>query len=837
MFRYSKRGITPIIIGIAAVIFAALAGAVWAAAPYFADQLLSIFGGEEGVYFFLIEIPTADADYPGVLTAPILKVFGLLRNIALIFFAVVLVIAGLYYSLESFRIVSEGTAASIVTGSIFTAFMIYLFLPVYNVSASLINMLTSPEQELILSPGNVRTVIYWAIKPMESGALDQMLSFFFSVFFLVMVAVTLISVAILGILRLFFIGAIAAMMPIILVLRLIPLTKRVADSFVEMLIGLVMSSLLASIFLRFGYEVLNAGSFQGLAGTVVAWGTLLAAAMMPTVMAPRLGSLFMTTTGVVTAAASTATISTVGTLSGIAVGAARGVSTIRNLGQIAAEGAVGSLGKKQKLGTLMGSIGGAAGPFVTGAFTGRFAGAAPSLGKLPSLGGVQAAISQSRSGLTTFLNTRIDSFIQDRAGTATEAVMTALPLSTLGTQFASEADGREWQGKIKSMSDEEIGDFFLDHYPNLKKLLEKDKGAVGKQFKRMVLGASPLIASKIRHAMLLHKGNEDARKAFIGAAIDNIAENRVRLREEGIPVPDIPDELDVNPYTLAEYVRNVGNSLKVVNGKLLYTAKQFYDPNMSLEEARSAADYFAKQIFYNKKGKRRSEAEIAETIATLVGVENLSSEEKAMYGAVAERMINRFKNQEPRILAAISTAISTPEGREALESERFTEAALRSVDSRELDGWLADVSLSHMKERGALKALESAEATRKRELPIRNRIRESMRQLFAPQVSLKHLFPEEPQPVNLGAFFRMVDKELLRKEGQVGKKEAAQAKTEKTGYTPKKKRKRGVVVARGFGDSWKNALDEHFFGKKKNVEGKRREGTSKEEDEEKEANG
>jgi len=837
MLRCSKRGITPIIIGIAAVVFAVLAGAIWAAAPFFADHLLAIFGGEEGVYFFLVEIPTADADYPGVLTVPILNVFGLLRNIALIFFTVVLVIAGLYYSLESFRIVSEGTAASIVTGSIFTAFMIYLFLPVYNVSVSLINTLTAPQQELILSPGNIKTVIHWAIKPMEGGALDQTLSFFFSVFFLVMVAVTLISVAILGILRLFFIGAIAAMMPIILVLRLIPLTKRVADSFIEMLIGLVMSSLLASIFLRFGYEVLNAGSFQGLAGTVVAWGTLLAAAMMPTVMAPRLGSLFMTTTGAVTAAASTAAISTVGTLSGIAVGAARGASTIRNLGQMAAEGAVGSLGGRQKFGTLMGSIGGAAGPFVTGAFAGRFTGAAPSLGKLPSLGGVQAAVSQSRAGLTTFLDTRIDSFIQDRAGTATEAVMTALPLSTLGAQFASEADGKEWQGKIRSMSDEEIGDLFLDHYPNLKKLLEKNRGAVGKQFRGMVLGASPLVASKIRHAMLLHKGNEDARRAFIKAAIDNLSENRVRLKEEGIPVPDIPDELDVNPYTLAEYVRNVGNTLKVVNGKLLYTAKQFYDPNMSLGEARSAANYFAEKIFYDEKGKQRSDAEIAEKLADLVGVENLSSEEKVMYGAVAKRMINRFKNQEPRILAALSTAISTPEGQKALESERFTEAALRSVDNRELDGWLADVSLSHMKERGALKTFETAEATRKREIEVRNQIRESMRQLFAPQVSLEHLFPEELQPVNLGAFFSMVDRELLRKEGQVGKEEAAQAKTEKTGYTPKKKRKRGVVVARGFGNSWKNALDDHFFGKKTNVEGERREGSSKEGDEEKEVNG
>ena len=325
LFQARSRGVAPLIIGIAALIFGVLAIAISMAAPQIAQWLLGAFGGEQGVYFFLVEIPTADVNNPAVMTTPITNVFNLLRNIALVFFAVVLIIAGLYYALESFRLVSEGTAASIVTGSVFTALMIYLFLPIYNVTAALLNTLTSPSQGYILSPGMIQRLIECAVHAPPSGNFaDQTIAFFMSVFFLVMVAVTLIAVAILGILRIFFIGAVVAIMPISLVLRLIPLTRRVAESFIDMLVGLMLSSLMSAIFLRFGYEVLNAGSFTGLAGSVVAWGTLIAAAMMPTVLAPRLGSLFMSTVGMVSAAVSTAAIGTIGTLSGVAIGTVKG---------------------------------------------------------------------------------------------------------------------------------------------------------------------------------------------------------------------------------------------------------------------------------------------------------------------------------------------------------------------------------------------------------------------------------------------------------------------------------------------------------------------------------
>jgi hypothetical protein len=789
------RGIAPIIMGIAAIIFGVLATALAFAAPGIAEFLLNQFGGEGSVYLFLIEIPTADVNNPETMTAPITGVFDLLRNVALVFFAVALVVAGLYYSLESFRLVSEGTAASIVTGSIFTAFMIYLFLPIYNVTASLLNTLTSPDQELILSPGMIKEILAWAMYPQTGNITDQMLAFFLSVFFLVMVVVTLISVAILGILRIFFLAAIAAMMPILLVLRLIPLTRRMADSFIDMLIGLMLSSLVAAIFLRFGYEVLHSGSFTGLAGTVVAWATLIAAAMMPTVLAPRLSGLFMTTAGMVTAAASTATIGTVGTLSGVAIGATKGIGAIGHATQAGLK-----LSKGAKLETFLSSVGHAAGPFVTGTLTRRFEGALPTIGGIPSLGGVYAAVSQSRAGLSSY----IDRFMEERAGTATEVIMTALPFAS-SSPLASEADGRAWQDKIRAMSDEEAGNFFLQHFPRIK-LLEKYRGSVGKEFKKTIAAASPLLASNMVGNLKKYEEDEKAREAFIRGAFENFSKYKDRLKAKGLPVPDVVDKADATPTFMRDIFRYGGETAKVVNGKLLYSVKIDYDPNMPLEEARKAADKFANEILIDptKKGARLAPEEVAEKLAGLVGIKNLSSEEKARYGHVAIQTVKTLRREAPRVLAAITGKVNSAEWEKRMKSRGFAEKALGAVDSGELSNWLAGQALEHLRERGAKKAARTAAEMKERERQIRH----AVRTIFAPPVSLKTLFPEEPKPptetqppkVNLGDFFRSIDRELLRRKGSA--------------YTPPKPKKRGVKVAEGFGISWQRSLEKYMKKKK-----------------------
>ena len=824
-----SRGVAPLIIGVAAIIFGFLALAISLAAPNIANMLLGILGGEQGVYFFLIEIPTADANNPGTMTTPILNVFDLLRNVALVFFAVVLVIAGLYYALESFRLVSEGTAASIVTGSVFTALMIYLFLPVYNVAAGLINTLTSPDQEYILSPGMIQSLIEWAVRPPPSGNMaDQTAAFFMSVFFLVMVAVTLISIGILGILRLFFIGAVAAMMPIILVLRLIPFTRRIAESFIDMLIGLMLSSLVAAIFLRFGYEVLNAGSFTGLAGSVVAWGTLIASAMMPTVLAPRLGSVFMTTAGMVTAAMSTATIGTIGTLSGIAVGTVRG-------GAAAAQAVkTGTLESwKAPFAALRSGVTTAA-PFVTGALTGRFAGAIPTVGGIPSLGGTAAAAAESRQRLATHL----DMFLKERAGTATEALMSALPFVKI-SPLASEADGLRWKEKIAEMSDEEAGKFFRESFPE-DKLLERYNGKVGREFKSMIAKASPITVSSIIAHLKDMKEDEAHRRAFMKQALENRIRNMEKLKKQGYPIPEISKEADATPTFMRDIFRYGGETAKIVNAKFFHGALSHYDPKMPLQEARKAAKKFVEKVTIDQKKRRKlSDEEIAEKLADLVGIRNLLAEEKRAFGHAARQYLNTLQKDSPRILAAAWKAINDPKWTERVKSEDYTEAALRSVETGDLQGKLASIAFMDSREMLAKKASKATAEMKEREKQIMG----ALRTMFQEPVSLRHLFPDMEEGGDDGngdgsgeggsskggevggkgdsggeIHPKEQKEEGKREEAGKGSGQRGEKRASLGGYTPPKPRKKGIVIAKGFGGAFTASLEKFMKEKKRGEE-------------------
>jgi len=820
-----SRGVAPLIIGVAAIIFGFLALAISLAAPNIANMLLGILGGEQGVYFFLIEIPTADANNPGTMTTPILNVFDLLRNVALVFFAVVLVIAGLYYALESFRLVSEGTAASIVTGSVFTALMIYLFLPVYNVAAGLINTLTSPDQGYILSPGMIQSLIEWAVRPPPSGHMaDQTAAFFMSVFFLVMVAVTLISIGILGILRLFFIGA------VVLVLRLIPLTRRIAESFIDMLIGLMLSSLVAAIFLRFGYEVLNAGSFTGLAGSVVAWGTLIASAMMPTVLAPRprLGSVFMTTTGMVTAAMSTATIGTIGTLSGIAVGTVRG-------GAAAAQAVkTGTLESwKAPFAALRSGVTTAA-PFVTGALTGRFAGAIPTVGGIPSLGGTAAAAAESRQRLATHL----DMFLKERAGTATEALMSALPFVKI-SPLASEADGLRWKEKIAEMSDEEAGKFFRESFPE-DKLLERYNGKVGREFKSMIAKASPITVSSIIAHLKDMKEDEAHRRAFMKQALENRIRNMEKLKKQGYPIPEISKEADATPTFMRDIFRYGGETAKIVNAKFFHGALSHYDPKMPLQEARKAAKKFVEKVTIDQKKRRKlSDEEIAEKLADLVGIRNLLAEEKRAFGHAARQYLNTLQKDSPRILAAAWKAINDPKWTERVKSEDYTEAALRSVETGDLQGKLASIAFMDSREMLAKKASKATAEMKEREKQIMG----ALRTMFQEPVSLRHLFPDMEEGGDDGngdgsgeggsskggevggkgdsggeIHPKEQKEEGKREEAGKGSGQRGEKRASLGGYTPPKPRKKGIVIAKGFGGAFTASLEKFMKEKKRGEE-------------------
>lgn len=261
--------------------------------------ILDSVGGEQGVYYFLVKLPVADPSVNnGGVEAAILEVYPLIQNVALVFFVFVLLMAGLSYAVENFGILKEGTASHILSSSLFTLVVLFLILPIYNTTATMFNVITDPSSGMILKNGEITGLLKAAISPEFVNVPQGIVQTILSVFVFILVLVELLAIAILGTLRIFFVGAILVMMPLILILRLIPLTKGVADSLIEMEIGLILASLIAAIFLKFGYEV--ATEWGGLLSILAAFGTLVATALMPTVLAPKVGSVFSSTVSMVT---------------------------------------------------------------------------------------------------------------------------------------------------------------------------------------------------------------------------------------------------------------------------------------------------------------------------------------------------------------------------------------------------------------------------------------------------------------------------------------------------------------------------------------------------------
>jgi hypothetical protein len=58
-----------------------------------------------------------------------------------------------------------------------------------------------------------------------------------NLFLFIFTMITYLSIAIMGVLRTFFIGAAFALMPVLLVIRLMPYVDRVADLFIQVIVG------------------------------------------------------------------------------------------------------------------------------------------------------------------------------------------------------------------------------------------------------------------------------------------------------------------------------------------------------------------------------------------------------------------------------------------------------------------------------------------------------------------------------------------------------------------------------------------------------------------------
>jgi len=292
-------------------------------------DIASFLGGQNGIYNLLIELPAPnnpDGTTYALWNQAIMPLYWKVTYVVLIFFVFVIFIAGLEWMFENFRIMREGTAISLLTGAALTLILLYLFPPIYGFVAEIINNITYPANNMLLPNGAIYTVIRATIAATPTAGLSEIPAIILSVIMFVLDLIVLLMIGIMGILRIFFIAALVVMMPLLLVLRLIPFTKHVAEELMSMLIGLMVSSMFVAVFFAFAYAVVN--SQTSYFAQFGALATLIAGAMMPTVMAPRLGRVFETTAMMATGAVMTGAM--VGTMAagGVVAGGVSGAQII-----------------------------------------------------------------------------------------------------------------------------------------------------------------------------------------------------------------------------------------------------------------------------------------------------------------------------------------------------------------------------------------------------------------------------------------------------------------------------------------------------------------------------
>ena len=464
----------PILIGVAMLI--------GVFAPEILSWVIGQMGGESGLYFYLIALPyiqpmpeqTASFEQGGL---PIqayqvghvaYSLYGTMQTIAFFLFTIALVVAALVFAFESFRVVGHGTAVNILTSSFFTLVMLFLFPTVWNACAGLINYLTHPYSHVILEPGMLQDV---ARKMAEfsgggftwEGAKNALAQLFLGVFFLVLGFAVTVSVAVMGLLRVFFIGAVCVLMPIMLVLRLIPQIQRIADTFIEVCIGLSVASLVAAVFFRFGYHILygiaGEAGWAGFPAVIAAVGTVLAAAMMPTILAPRMGWLFSMAGQMVTGATVAGALAITGAATGAAIGGIGGVAGAVSGMRGALAAATGQpVGIREAAGAL--GTRGLLGAFASGALSGGLAGAYGMARGGGSPAGVVRAGVRIAEATRAAHQTAFGRVLQDRAGT----VFNTMALHNFVEPVSGEnaARGEELWSQIKAMSNEDLGRFVAD---------------------------------------------------------------------------------------------------------------------------------------------------------------------------------------------------------------------------------------------------------------------------------------------------------------------------------------------------------------------------------------
>ena len=686
----SNRALLGVDAGILIAFFTITMFAIYLAAPVIMSTLFDIIiGGPEGIYSYLLELPlisppaSNSATLGQQLGTPMVVVFELMRTIALAMFAVVLIIAAICYVLENFRIMNEGTAANIIMNSVFTLILLFACQPIYNTVAGAINLFVGwPDiggSGLLIPSANIIDIIVGyatgGIGTVPLPNMDPFTGFFFSGILIMLVASILMLTLVMGITRLFFTGVLAAVLPLILVLRLIPLTKHFADTLLQDLIGFMFASIMASIILLFGYQILITTTLNPLTQILIAIITLFAAAYMSTVFVGKFGALGMATANMVGGAVTTAAGAAMGMAGGALLGGGAGMAS-----------RIGSLSGKGLSKTEMLSQAGQG--FVSGAAPGAVMG-------FLSTGGGGSRLAMGSMGMRSMGRSVVNSMgmqqkpvrdlLNHRAGSTLSAVLYKNSSGDVLSSASSESSAL-FLSELNAKTDEAIyHDYVVSNYPEISENL-KDPKVAGLEIRRHLESLPPEVAySNWHRAQTQGRLSKEGRATFYQNARDEVGTNKETITaiKKGIYTPNL-EALDTSPRFALD-VFNTGTVTQkgsIANAKLFAGIKK-----LGITESNPVRAKHYGANFYN------ASADVLGQKFSEVSVVKLTPKEQKIYGCAMAKVRDVVVKRNPILARNIDYYImGAKQGpfTRLMNDEKFTTQAINDMTSQKTSAWFAN---------------------------------------------------------------------------------------------------------------------------------------------------
>ncbi len=312
------------------------------------------------------------------------EVYAILRTISFLLIVFVLIFSGMSIMFEKINLVPPETGFAIISKSIYFVFFFFFFPPLWDISATVVEQMSvwilNPEDptkptknvEILLKklgsiecadPNDPAGDCQFTFDKIVAGITDPfgtLKNIFQTAFLGIFKAIAFLAFMftsfLVGTIRQVLTAIVIIGLPIILILSLIPFFKRIADRFVDALLGLLIVPIFSSLVIVAGVAYLGTLSSPD---PITEWFAALAimalASLVPAMIVPMMGSIIGVVHGMATSAISTGAMVT-----GMAgAGATQGlVSTLQGINR--QEGSIGTsnadLRKTMMLGPSLTSI-------------------------------------------------------------------------------------------------------------------------------------------------------------------------------------------------------------------------------------------------------------------------------------------------------------------------------------------------------------------------------------------------------------------------------------------------------------------------------------------------